>query len=252
MPDPSGRVQRLPDRGRRRGRVHLRRPAVLREHRRRPLNNRSWAWPCRRTRRLLAGGGRRRGVQLRRRRSTAPPGPPPQQPIVGMAATPDGRGYWLVAADGGVFTFGDAQFYGSGARCPTRTSSAWRRLPTGRAIGRPRRTEPCWPSATPASSAMRTLALAAPSSASRPIPSPGATGWSPPTAACSISTRRSWAPPVASPCADRWWASRPPTTASGYWLVAADGGIFSYGDAPFSGSEGGTRLNKPMVGIAGF
>ncbi|MGH9066019.1 MAG: right-handed parallel beta-helix repeat-containing protein [Acidimicrobiales bacterium] len=27
------------------------------------------------------------------------------QPIVGMAATPDGRGYWLVGGDGGVFTF---------------------------------------------------------------------------------------------------------------------------------------------------
>ena len=30
-----------------------------------------------------------------------------------MAATPDGRGYWLVASDGGIFTFGDAAFYGS-------------------------------------------------------------------------------------------------------------------------------------------
>ncbi len=30
-----------------------------------------------------------------------------------MAAAPDGSGYWLVAADGGVFTFGDAGFYGS-------------------------------------------------------------------------------------------------------------------------------------------
>jgi hypothetical protein len=35
------------------------------------------------------------------------------RPIVGMAATPDGRGYWLVASDGGVFAFGDAAFYGS-------------------------------------------------------------------------------------------------------------------------------------------
>ena len=35
------------------------------------------------------------------------------QPIVGMAATPDGRGYWLVASDGGVFAFGDAPFFGS-------------------------------------------------------------------------------------------------------------------------------------------
>ena len=36
------------------------------------------------------------------------------QPVVGMAATPSGRGYWLVASDGGVFPFGDAHFLGSG------------------------------------------------------------------------------------------------------------------------------------------
>ena len=30
------------------------------------------------------------------------------QPIVGMAATPAGHGYWLVASDGGIFAFGDA------------------------------------------------------------------------------------------------------------------------------------------------
>src|SRR4051794_5975223 len=34
----------------------------------------------------------------------------------------------------------------------------------------------------------------------------------------------------------------------GYRLVAADGGIFSYGDAPFFGSLGGTHLNAPIVG----
>jgi len=32
---------------------------------------------------------------------------------VGMAATPDGKGYWLVASDGGIFSFGDAGFFGS-------------------------------------------------------------------------------------------------------------------------------------------
>ena len=37
----------------------------------------------------------------------------PDAPVVGMAATPDGGGYWLVAADGGIFTFGDAAFHGS-------------------------------------------------------------------------------------------------------------------------------------------
>ena len=35
------------------------------------------------------------------------------RPVVGMAATPDGGGYWLVASDGGIFTDGDARFYGS-------------------------------------------------------------------------------------------------------------------------------------------
>jgi hypothetical protein len=36
----------------------------------------------------------------------------------------------------------------------------------------------------------------------------------------------------------------------GYWLVASDGGIFSYGDAPFEGSTGSIALNRPIVGMA--
>src|SRR4029078_11005086 len=35
------------------------------------------------------------------------------QPMVGIAQTPTGRGYWTVASDGGVFSFGDARFRGS-------------------------------------------------------------------------------------------------------------------------------------------
>jgi hypothetical protein len=36
----------------------------------------------------------------------------PDQPVVGITVDPDGDGYWLVGADGGVFTF-DAPFRGS-------------------------------------------------------------------------------------------------------------------------------------------
>jgi hypothetical protein len=36
----------------------------------------------------------------------------------------------------------------------------------------------------------------------------------------------------------------------GYWLVAADGGIFGFGDARFYGSTGGKVLNQPVVGMA--
>ena len=40
-------------------------------------------------------------------------GKPLNAPDVGIAATPDGRGYWEVASDGGIFAFGDAQYDGS-------------------------------------------------------------------------------------------------------------------------------------------
>src|SRR4051794_29313997 len=33
--------------------------------------------------------------------------------IVGGAATATAQGYWMVGTDGGVFSYGDAQFYGS-------------------------------------------------------------------------------------------------------------------------------------------
>ncbi len=35
----------------------------------------------------------------------------------------------------------------------------------------------------------------------------------------------------------------------GYWLVASDGGVFAFGDAHFWGSTGSLVLNKPVVGI---
>jgi hypothetical protein len=40
-------------------------------------------------------------------------------------------------------------------------------------------------------------------------------------------------------------------SGSGYWLVASDGGVFSYGDATFYGSHGRSALNEPIVGMAG-
>jgi hypothetical protein len=38
-------------------------------------------------------------------------------------------------------------------------------------------------------------------------------------------------------------------SGQGYWEVASDGGIFSFGGAAFHGSMGGTPLNKPIVGM---
>jgi hypothetical protein len=42
----------------------------------------------------------------------------------------------------------------------------------------------------------------------------------------------------------------PTPDGKGYWLVASDGGIFTYGNAGFFGSAGSIRLSKPVVGMA--
>ncbi len=88
------------------------------------------------------------------------------KPVVGLASTPyvpgaggapaapAGLGYWLVASDGGVFSYGDAKFYGStGASPSTSPSSASHLHLTGRATGWWPRTVGCSASATPSSTA---------------------------------------------------------------------------------------------------
>ena len=102
---------------------------------------------------VLAGGRRRGDLHLRRRRVLRQHGRHRRstQPIVGMAATPDGKGYWLVAADGGIFTFGDARLLrvaGQPTTSPTRWW-AWSPPPTAGATPWPPPTAWCCPSATP-------------------------------------------------------------------------------------------------------
>jgi hypothetical protein len=49
--------------------------------------------------------------------------------------------------------------------------------------------------------------------------------------------------PAASP-------SCPPPPPPGYWQVASDGGVFTFGAAHFYGSTGSIKLNEPVVGMA--
>ncbi|MEO6120759.1 MAG: hypothetical protein ABIW46_02220, partial [Acidimicrobiales bacterium] len=37
-----------------------------------------------------------------------------------------------------------------------------------------------------------------------------------------------------------------------YWLAAADGGVYAFGDAEFRGGAAGTRLARPVVGVTRF
>ncbi len=53
------------------------------------------------------------GATLTAQATIPAPTPIPTPPIVTSPTTTTGHGYWLVGSDGGIFTFGDAQFYGS-------------------------------------------------------------------------------------------------------------------------------------------
>jgi hypothetical protein len=58
-------------------------------------------------------------------------------------------------------------------------------------------------------------------------------------------------PPTPAPPAPPLPTCTAQANHDGYWLVALDGGIFSFGGAPFCGSAGGLVLNQPVVGMAG-
>ena len=131
--------------------------------------------------------------------------------IVGMTSTPDGHGYWLVASDGGIFTFGDAHFYGSmGGTHLNKPIVGIAATPDGHGY---------WEVAS--DGGIFTFGDAH---------FYGSTG--------SIRLNQ----PIVGMVA--FAGNR------GYWLVARDGGVFTFGDAPFYGSTGSIRLNQPIVGTA--
>jgi hypothetical protein len=123
--------------------------------------------------------------------------------------TRDGKGYWLVASDGGIFSFGDARFLGSmggihlnrpvvGIVADDVSGGYWEVATDG-----------------------GIFAFHAPFY--------GSTG-----------NARLNQPIVGI-------SSTP--DGKGYWLVARDGGIFAFGDAPFYGSTGNVSLSQPIVGV---
>jgi len=132
-------------------------------------------------------------------------------PIVGMAATHDGGGYWLVASDGGIFSFGDAQFYGS-------TGNLVLNSPV---VGM---------ASTPGGGGYWLVASDGGVFSFGDAQFYGSTG--------NLVLNKPVVGMAATP------------DGGGYWLVASDGGVFSFGDAQFYGSTGNMVLNKPVVGMA--
>ena len=122
-----------------------------------------------------------------------------------------GRGHWLAGADGGVFAFGQAQYYGGlGTTRLNRPVVAMASSPTGRGY---------WLAAADGG----VFAFG------------DARYWG------SMGRARLNSPVV---------GIAPTPTGRGYWLAAADGGVFAFGDARFLGSTAALKLVKPVVGLA--
>jgi len=131
-----------------------------------------------------------------------PPAPSP---------APARPGYWLVASDGGIFTFGEAAFWGSAGSLPlARPVVGMAATPDHRGY---------WLVASDGG-----------------VFTYGDAGFFGSTGALHLNR------PIVG--------MAPTPDGQGYWLVAADGGVFAFGDAGFVGSTGGLRLNAPVVGIA--
>ena len=108
-----------------------------------------------------------------------------------------------------------------------------------------------YPYAVPPVPGEPTAATERPGRRDRGRPAPPATGWPARTGAC---TAHGSATPYGSMAGQSLAAPMRHIVATadgrGYWLVAADGGIFSFGDAGFYGSMGGQSLNAPVVDMA--
>ena len=132
-------------------------------------------------------------------------------PVVGMTPSPSGKGYWIVAGDGGVFAGGDAKYYGSMGGKPLKQ-------PVVGIAGTPDG-QGYWEVAS--DGGIFTFGDA------KFFGSTGAMRLDQPVVAMAATP-----------------------DGKGYWLVAADGGIFTFGDATFHGSMGARPLDAPVVGVA--
>jgi len=214
-------------------------------------------------------------------------------PIVGMQSTPDRHGYWLVASDGGVFSFGTPA--SSGRPAPftsTRRSWGWRPRPTAGVLAGRLRTVVSLRSGTPASSVDRCHTPQRPDGGDGRRHPVAGTGWWPPTAASFsfggapyfgsngrtasqrphrghgrrtrrrvlagglrrrhlLLRRSSYFGSMEDKPLNRPIVGMAAASGGGYWLVASDGGIFTFGGAPFQGSTGALDLAAPVVAMTG-
>jgi surface antigen len=171
-------------------------------------------------------------------------------PVVGMVPSTDGNGYFMVAADGGVFSFGDATYEGSCPGLGGCFGPAVAVMPDATGHGYWLVTQlgfvydfgdapylgPTHSSASPIVSAVRTpdgggYWLLAKDGTITPYGDAPALG--------DATTEVGSADPAAAVYAT--------SDGGGYWVATSGGSVYGFGDAPTGGGMRGTRLRARAI-----
>ncbi|MGH9089680.1 MAG: hypothetical protein ACRDYZ_16485 [Acidimicrobiales bacterium] len=162
-------------------------------------------------------------------------------------------GYWLVASDGGIFSFGGAQFYGSmGGHPLNEPIVGMAGTPTGHGY---------WQDASDGGIFAFGNAGFYGSMGGKPLNKPIVGMAATPTGqgywevasdggTFSFGSAQFYGSMGGKPLNKPIVGMAAMPTGGGYWMVASDGGIFSFGTAQFYGSMGGKHLNQPITGMA--
>ena len=175
--------------------------------------------------------------------------------VVGLAATGDGRGYWLATSSGAVYAFGDARYLGRipGVAARADPVSAIAGLPGGDGywlVTKSGRVVAFGAARVYGSAGSRTIA-AAPVVGMEATPD-GHGYWLTRSdgSVISFGDAGSDGSMAGHPLRAPMVGMAVVPGGRGYWLVAADGGVFAFGSARFAGSMVGRGLTAPVIGMA--
>jgi hypothetical protein len=172
-------------------------------------------------------------------------------PVTGMVPTPTGRGYWFTASDGGVFAFGDATFHGStGHLALAAPVVGMAATPTGRGYWLAAADGGVFAFGDARFHGSGVGTVPAPVVAIAPAPAGG--GYLLLTAAGSLHSFGSV--PAFAQVAIPQGALDVAVTRSGRgaWVVATNGAVYTFGDAPYhGGAHDRGRIGRAIGAAAG-
>ncbi len=175
-------------------------------------------------------------------------------PVVGMVPSSDGAGYFMVASDGGVFAFGDAQFEGSCPAIGGCSGAAVAVMPDASGLG-------YWVVTQTGhvysfGDAIYYGAPGPQGTVTSAVRTPDGYGYwilfnTGAVAQFGDATNFGSLPGGVTGVLNPATAIFSTADGRGYWVATANGAVYPFGDAPNDGSMAGKHLNAPIIAAVG-